>query len=1087
MALSYTRDVVFWNANSLNDRKMTELKLCTALCKPLLICICESKHGSAADVVDLPGYVSVAKPFRRRESGLVVYALERLIVKRRLDIEGDCKHTLWLDCKLPDRRNLLVGVCYFQHALGAAGFDDLIASLHRASATGRPFLAVGDFNSYHESWGLDKSDSFGKQLFNLCSDLQLTVLNSIFCPGVITRPNPVANSDGQNPGSVIDLAITSEPGLFTNVTPDEKLQLMSDHLPLVVSLSTPVKFPKRTNEYLRWRVETANWLLYEDMLEARFSDMLSRFQEATDGADAQAAADGLWEAFLETIREVALIAVGKKRVSPADKPWWSPELAAVLRTYHRARGDFLKRRGDAAAKDRYWTERKRWKQAAAAAQEACWQAQCTSLEGADGRVIWSRWNAANSPQQRCPVDQIIDATGEPPATEAEGLNRLAAHFAKQCSLPQEANRSLFDRETCEFADSAGPALEASAADAPFSLAAVQQQLRRVPLTAAGADDLHALLLRHLPRSGAEYLQRLINFSWDKSVLPQAWKLANVCPIIKDRHASRADPTNYRPISLTAIVCKLMERLILARLWTLVHHKISLYQTGFRKRQSTLNNMFRLFSALNSALNRPNVHLSAAFLDLKAAFDRVWIPGLLRKLSVAGIKGKAWGWLHSFLTGRHIRVAHNGLCSDWFEITAGVPQGAVLSPFLFLIYINDVVDCADEAGCDIALFADDIVTWPQECDEPGDESLQRFLDLLEPWATKWKILFGQKKSQAIRFTRKRDPPERKPFVLAGFQLDNVPHYKYLGVYFQANLKWDKQTDEVIRKANAVSALICKNIAPRRAPGLVCVSNLVETLLLPVISYGMPIWNPEASRQNQMDQIIARPFRKLLSLPQASTHAFSTIVECGSLNSDSLYALSALRFGATTLNLEASDPCKQLYFQHNNAISATIRRFQRDTLVSCDNKASMLAARAHIDNWQHQAWFFAETGSKSLKGVKPTAGQSLYLLRDSHQLSAIRARLRLNRSSLNQSLFERKVVPDPACPTCHLPETTEHCLLYCPAFDTDRQLCQQRLAAYRLQPTLATLLGSVEHLDKQLQNPVLTISGEFLAAINNKRKL
>jgi hypothetical protein len=1088
MVSPYARDIVFWNANSLNARKMTELEVLTAVYKPLCIAICECKYGSAAEVVDLPGYISFAKPFKKGESGLVIYVLDCVVVQRRLDIEGDCKHALWLDCKLPERRSLLLGLCYFQQSGGSHGFDDLLASLRRAATSGKPCVAVGDFNCHHSSWNLHKSNSYGKQLFELCSELNWINLNSTFCPGAITRPSLVVNDGNANDCSVIDLAIASDPSLFAGLHPDSEMKLLSDHFPMVLSLSAPFIIPKRTDEYVRWRVETADWPTYFEMLETRFASMLNRFDETIMGVAAQDAVDGLWAAFLDAIWDVALPTVGLKRVSSSRKPWWSSELSAVLQQFHTARRRFLKRRNCPAARQNYLYQRKRWRNAVKAAKEDCWSRQCANLEGADGRVIWSRWNAANSPLERFPVDQIVDDTGEPPSTVPEGLNRLAKHFAKQCSLPAEAKRSEFDRATCEFAEAASPTLVPSPADTPFLLGDVKKQLARVPLTAAGADKLHPMLLRRLPHSGAVYLQRLFNFSWDNAVLPQQWKLANVCPIIKDRHGPRNDATNYRPISLTPIVCKLLERLILRRLWALVTDKISRFQTGFKQRQSTLNNMYRLYSALNEALSRPSTCISAVFLDLKSAFDRVWIPGLLRKLADAGIKGKAWGWLRAFLSGRYMRIVHNGVESDWFEVTAGVPQGAVLSPFLFLIYINDVVDCAVDAGCDIALFADDIVAWPSvELDELGDACLQRFLDILTPWATKWKILFGQKKSQAVRFTNRRNPPARKRFELAGFQLEDAPHYKYLGVFFQANLKWDKQTDETIRKANAVSALICKNIAPGRAPGLACVAHLVETLLLPVISYGFPIWNVEPSRRNELDQIIARPFRRLLSLPQASTHALSTIVECGSLACNSLYALSALRFGAAILKLETKDPCKALYFRHENAMAAAIRRCQRDTGVRCDSKHSMLAVRSSIDSWQHQDWFFADTGSKSLKGLKISPGPSLYLLRDPRQLSAIRARLRFDRSSLNKSLFDRKVVPDPACPTCKMPETTEHCLLFCPRFDVQRQLCQQRLADLQLPFTLATLLGSTDHVNNRLQDSVLSISGSFLLEINKTRKL
>src|SRR4029078_1326064 len=134
----------------------------------------------------------------------------------------------------------------------------------------------------------------------------------------------------------------------------------------------------------------------------------------------------------------------------------------------------------------------------------------------------------------------------------------------------------------------------------------------------------------------------------------------------------------------------------------------------------------------------------AFLDLKAAFDRVWLPGLLYKLSHMGIRGKAWSWIRAFLHDRRVRVVTGLMHSEWFSLSAGVPQGAVLSPFLFLVYINDLVDCASEAGCYVSLYADDVAAWSHDptSDAHGDACLQDFLRRASAWATKWKVLFGQ---------------------------------------------------------------------------------------------------------------------------------------------------------------------------------------------------------------------------------------------------------------------------------------------------------------------------------------------------------
>src|SRR5687767_9913550 len=141
-------------------------------------------------------------------------------------------------------------------------------------------------------------------------------------------------------------------------------------------------------------------------------------------------------------------------------------------------------------------------------------------------------------------------------------------------------------------------------------------------------------------------------------------MANVTPILKDASADATLASNYRPISLTAILCKVMERILLQRMWSVVDDKISIFQAGFRKQQSTLHNLYRIISSIHNAINARGSYLPVAFLDLKAAFDKVWIPGLLYKAAKIGITGKVWLWLKSFLLGRQIRVVHNSLESEW---------------------------------------------------------------------------------------------------------------------------------------------------------------------------------------------------------------------------------------------------------------------------------------------------------------------------------------------------------------------------------------------------------------------------------------
>jgi hypothetical protein len=250
----------------------------------------------------------------------------------------------------------------------------------------------------------------------------------------------------------------------------------------------------------------------------------------------------------------------------------------------------------------------------------------------------------------------------------------------------------------------------------------------------------------------------------------------------------------------------------------------------------------------------------------------------------------------------------------------------------------------------------------------------------------------------------------------------------------------------------------------------------------------MWEPDADYLNQIEQLIARPLRRCLRLPQSSTHALSTLVECGVLSVAAAYALAAVRFGALLHKSSPDDPCRQFFERKTNYVAVAIRRCETQMNLKTNDAKSMLTDRTAADNCQMQEWRFGETGSKYLKGCKLVAGPSLYLLRDTRRVTAIRARLRLDRPSLNASLAQRRVVTSKTCPECKASEETiEHCLLECPRYANARQTCRSELAAIQMTFDLPTILADVEKLKSPLPNKVLTITAKFLTQIDQLRRL
>ena len=271
----------------------------------------------------------------------------------------------------------------------------------------------------------------------------------------------------------------------------------------------------------------------------------------------------------------------------------------------------------------------------------------------------------------------------------------------------------------------------------------------------GPDDISARMLLLCDNTIVLPLRLIFSNILATGVYPELWKCANVTPIHKK--GSKQIVENYRPISLLPICSKIFEKIIFKHLYNffVTNDLITKNQSGFRPGDSTVNQLIDLINDIHKSFDRrKSLELRAVFLDISKAFDKVWHKGLSFKLKQNGISGSLLNVLNHYLSNRKQRVILNGSSSDYHPIESGVPQGSVLGPLLFLIYINDL---EINIKSKVKLFADDTMIF-SVVEDPliSASDLNHDLELINKWAHQWKMAFNpelNKQAVEILFSQK----------------------------------------------------------------------------------------------------------------------------------------------------------------------------------------------------------------------------------------------------------------------------------------------------------------------------------------------
>ena len=403
----------------------------------------------------------------------------------------------------------------------------------------------------------------------------------------------------------------------------------------------------------------------------------------------------------------------------------------------------------------------------------------------------------------------------------------------------------------------------------FSPYSIYTELKALDKTKSpGSDGVHPHILNECAASFSEVLSQIYLKSFNTGIVPEAWKRANISPIFKK--GKKTDPSNYRPISLTAIPCKIIEKILKSAITGhLFDNKlISKNQHGFVRFKSCVTNLLETLDIITESLNLGYL-VDLILLDFSKAFDLVSHTGLLIKLKSMGLDSKIIDWIKSFLVNRKQRVVLGSIMSTWKDVLSGVPQGSVLGPLLFIIYINDMPGLLHHL---CRLFADDSKIIAIIKNAQDTENLQIDLDKLGNWAQTWKMRFNYDKCKTMYFGKKNRP--KKAYTLNNFEtstrseITETDTERDLGIQISKDLKWNTQAKKAACKANSVLGMLKRTFLYWDCDIL---KILYTTFVRPHLEYASSVWSPYLKKDIKVLELVQRRATKLVPILKNLSYA------------------------------------------------------------------------------------------------------------------------------------------------------------------------------------------------------------------------
>jgi len=768
--------------------------------RPDIILVTETwcKEDVTDAYLSIPGYELQADLRRDRKDtangiggGLLVYATHGLAVLAGDNLSDFNQH---ISFKILTGNDILHFVLLYRPP--SAGPESIV-KLNRKYAPfsqSEPIFFIGDFNLPEINWSNMQAPARLMDTVLTCLDNNLVQL--------IDQPTHIR-------GNVLDLVLTNVPERVTNIENQGRLGT-SDHVILSAKILVKAGQEPSAERVPDWR--RADWAALKGRLGR--PALLRRLEESS--------VEGVWECLRDEINTAVDLYVPKRQRRTGNRPKWMSR--DILRALRKKRRIWRKERNKDLPE--YKEMEKNVKNLIRNAKRN-YEKKLATQSKDNSRPFYSYLKRKT--KCRTSVGPIKDKNGKMVTDPKEMAEIINQYF-----------NSVFNRDGDGPTPTPSEEPELLSVLSSFNIteAKIKEKIKKLrPAAAPGPDSIGAGLLQELQDELAPALLIVYKKLLEAGHSPEDWRKANVSPIYKK--GAKGEPGNYRPVSLTSVACKLFETLVRDAIIKHLdeNNLVTDDQHGFVAGRSCATNLIEFYDKVTLAMDN-STPSDVVFLDFAKAFDKVPHKALLAKLRAYGIRGHVADWIENWLTDRKMRVVINGQKSGWMPIYSGVPQGSVLGPILFVIYINDIG--AKLKSAFFNMFADDTKIGRTIVNQDDVAKLQEALDGADQWSQKWGMPFNVAKCKVMHIGN-NNPNHR--YTMAGQALESTAAERDVGVQITPKMNWSEQCAKAAATGSRVLGQICRAFSYRDKRTFI---RLYKSYVRPHLEFSSPAWNPWLAR-------------------------------------------------------------------------------------------------------------------------------------------------------------------------------------------------------------------------------------------------